>query len=64
MEDWIVVVEAMPVEEADEAFASWRQENREWSERLNADDILIDTIRGIGSGVLRRYRDRKGSTRR
>jgi hypothetical protein len=55
---WVVVVEPTEPTEAERAFEQWRSDNLLWSAGLGDSDILIDTIRGPGGKILRRYRVR------
>ena len=56
--EWITVVETSSPDVAEARFNEWKMNNKEWSDSLSPDDILIDIIRGL-KGELRRYRAKR-----
>lgn len=55
--DFVIVVDAAPLDEADEAFDAWCAANHTDRTALG-DDLLVDTGRGV-EGDWRRYRVRR-----
>lgn len=55
-EDYVVVVEFQPVEEADRAFGYWLKHRGLSRDQLEPEDFYADTGRGTGGSTIRSYR--------
>ena len=59
-EDYEVVVDFQPVEDADRAFGYWLKHRGLTRDQLEPEDFYIDTGRGERGSTIRRYRARSG----
>jgi len=59
VEEWVVIVLESSKGEAEYSFKQWKAENPVWYSGLNADDIVIDTVKSNKNKFFIRYRAKK-----